>query len=80
MSKDINNTQQTIQKHELKFYLDHWGLKMSEEQFQEIYNMFDVDKDGQISYNDFNKAVGSEIHPGETLYFRQQDEKRIESK
>ena len=32
--------------------------------------MFDVDRDGKISYSDFNKAVGSEIHPGETLYFR----------
>ncbi len=44
---------------------------MSDEQFHEIYNIFDFDKDGKISYSDFNKAVGSEIHPGETLYFRQ---------
>lgn len=33
--------------------------------------MFDVDGDGKISYNDFHKSVGPEIHPGETLYFRQ---------
>ena len=32
--------------------------------------MFDVDNNGKISYSDFNKAVGSEIHQGETLYFR----------
>jgi hypothetical protein len=24
-----------------------------------------------ISFGDFSRAVGSEIHPGETLYFRQ---------
>ena len=41
--------------------------------------MLDADGDGKISYNDFHKSIGSEIftifffeiHPGETLYFRQ---------
>ena len=33
--------------------------------------MFDLDKDGKISYKDFSKAIGGEIHPSETLYFRQ---------
>jgi len=43
---------------------------MTPEQFKEIYSMFDVDQDGKITYNDFHLAVGHEIHPGETLYFR----------
>jgi hypothetical protein len=42
--------------------------------------MFDVDKDGKISYNDFHKSVGSEIHPGEGLYFRQDKPQNIHSK
>ena len=33
--------------------------------------MLDLDQDGVISYHDFTAAVGGEIHPGETLYFRQ---------
>ena len=60
-----------ISQKELQFYFDHWGLKMTPEQFQEVYSFFDVDKDGKISYNDFHQSVGSEIHPGEGLYFRQ---------
>ena len=44
---------------------------MSDEQFEIIYDSFDVDKDGKISYSDFHKSIGSEIHPGESLYFRQ---------
>mmetsp|Transcript_25254 Transcript_25254/g.39072 ORF Transcript_25254/g.39072 Transcript_25254/m.39072 type:complete len:99 (-) Transcript_25254:2491-2787(-) len=70
MNKDTNSGGK-ITPGELKFYFNHWGLKMSEEQFLKIYDMFDVDKDGWISYNDFHKSVGSEIHPGESLYFRQ---------
>ena len=36
-----------------------------------IYDTFDVDGDGKISYSDWHKSVGPEIHPGESLYFRQ---------
>lgn len=60
-----------ISEKELKFYLNHWGYKLSEKEFADVYNMFDVDGDGRISYNDFHKSAGPEILPGETLYFRQ---------
>ena len=60
-----------ISKPELQFYLTHCGLKLSESQFQEVYDMFDIDQDGKISYVDFNKSIGMEITPGESLYFRQ---------
>lgn len=36
-----------------------------------VYSHFDKDGDGKISYHDFAQAIGPEIHPGETLYFRQ---------
>ena len=36
-----------------------------------MFSKFDYDGDGKISYKDFHKTVGSEIHPGESLYFRQ---------
>mmetsp|Transcript_2118 Transcript_2118/g.2000 ORF Transcript_2118/g.2000 Transcript_2118/m.2000 type:complete len:242 (+) Transcript_2118:694-1419(+) len=56
---------------ELMFYFNHWGLSLTPEQFQYIFDKFDYDKDGKISYKDFHKTIGSEIHPGESLYFRQ---------
>jgi hypothetical protein len=60
-----------IAEDELRFYLQYWGLNLTEEQFKYIFNKFDVDGDGEISYMDFHKSVGNEIHPGESLYFRQ---------
>lgn len=51
--------------------MHHWGLQLNKEQFQFIFNKFDYDQDGRISYKDFHKTIGSEIHPGESLYFRQ---------
>ena len=59
-----------ISKSELQFYLDHWGLKMNQKQFEQIYNMLDLDCDGRISFQDFSKVMGPEIYPGEELYFR----------
>lgn len=73
MNKDISC--EGISPSELKFYFNHWGIKMTDEQFQEIYEWFDGDKDGTINYMDFNNAVGSEIHYGETPYFRFESKK-----
>ena len=72
MNKEVSpeGAQDGITKPELRFYCNHWGLKMTDEQFDEIYAMFDADGDGVVSYSDFSHAVGHEIHPGETLYFR----------
>lgn len=60
-----------IAEDELRFYLQHWGLNLTDDQFKYIFKMFDSDGDGMINYMDFHNAVGHEIHPGETLYFRQ---------
>jgi Ca2+-binding EF-hand superfamily protein len=38
---------------ELNNYLHHWGIYLNEEQFQMIFNKFDADKDGKITYEDF---------------------------
>lgn len=59
-----------ISAEELRFYLQQWGLFLTDEEFQAIFTKFDEDGDGKISYKDFHTTVGSEIHPGETLYFR----------
>ncbi len=68
---DMNKAKSgAIDAEEFRFYLYHWGLKLSEQQFKYIFDKFDYDKDGKISYKDFHKTVGSEIHPGESLYFR----------
>lgn len=69
MNKDTN-AEGYISKNELWFYINHWGLKLSQAQFAEVYKVFDVDGDGKISYNDFQHSVGKEIYPSESLYFR----------
>jgi Ca2+-binding EF-hand superfamily protein len=61
----------SIEPKELWFYFEHWGLGgITEAQFQQLFDKFDLDKDGKISYKDFQMTVGSEIHPAEGLYFR----------
>ncbi len=60
-----------ISKREFKFYLNFWGITISEEQFTQIFNKFDLDGDGEISYKDFQVSIGSEMFPSEGLYFRQ---------
>jgi len=68
MSKDKSGG---IIHEELKFYLDHWGFKLDEQTLNYIYKRLDWDQDGLVTYADFQKTVGKEIHPGETLFFRQ---------
>jgi Ca2+-binding EF-hand superfamily protein len=43
-----------IAEDELRFYLQHWGLNLTDEQFNIIFKMFDQDGDGMISFNDFH--------------------------
>ena len=47
-----------IQKSEFKFYLTHWGMKIPEETFEDLFSALDSDGDGQISYKDFQNTVG----------------------
>lgn len=60
----------SISKREFKFYLNFWGMEISETEFQHIFNRFDLDMDGLISYKDFQLSIGSEMFPAEGLYFR----------
>lgn len=65
-----------IQNWELKYFCDHWGFTTSDEQFQEIFNTLDIDQDGEISYQDLQKAFGSVLNPPESFYFRQDLKKK----
>ena len=38
---------------EFKFFLNFWGMDISEDEFEYVFNRFDLDKDGFISYKDF---------------------------
>lgn len=58
-----------ISKENMQLYFSSWGL--TKEQFDWLYDKFDRDKDGKISYNDFTQTIGSELFPAEGLYFRQ---------
>lgn len=42
-----------ISRREFKFYLNFWGMDITDEEFEAVYNKFDLDKDGVISYKDF---------------------------
>lgn len=43
-----------IEPKELWFYFEHWGLGgITEAQFKQLFNKFDLDGDGKISYKDF---------------------------
>ena len=42
-----------ISQRELKFYLNFWGMEISQAEFDLIFNKFDLDGDGLISYKDF---------------------------
>ena len=44
---------------------------MDEEKFDYVYQHFDHDQDGVISYRDFKNVIGEKIQPEENLYFRQ---------
>jgi hypothetical protein len=56
---------------ELRAYLNNWGLSITEQQFQDIFDVIDFDKDGKITYEDLQNSVGKHICPEEFLYFRQ---------
>ena len=42
-----------ISKTEFKFFLNYWGIEMTEAQFEQIFAKFDLDGDGKISFKDF---------------------------
>lgn len=35
-----------ISKREFRFYLNFWGMEISQSEFDHIFNKFDLDKDG----------------------------------
>lgn len=79
--KDFNEDNDPyIDKKELIFFLEHWGFPLQEAQADIVFKFFDKDGDGQISYSDFVQSIGFEIHPGETLYFRQEHETALHAK
>jgi Ca2+-binding EF-hand superfamily protein len=62
-----------ITRDDLQLFFAPWQL--SNEQFEWLFNKFDQDKDGKISYRDFSNTVGLELFPQEGLYFRQEKTK-----
>ena len=53
-----------------QYYLNFWGISVSPEDFNKVFDKFDLDGDGMISYKDFQVSIGSEMFPSEGLYFR----------
>lgn len=42
-----------ISKREFKYFLNFWGMNISDEEFNQVFMKFDLDGDGLISYKDF---------------------------
>jgi Ca2+-binding EF-hand superfamily protein len=59
-----------VTQDDFKVFLTHWGVKTTEEKFSELFNYFDADKDGEISYKDFLGTVGQEMQPDQGCYWR----------
>jgi Ca2+-binding EF-hand superfamily protein len=52
--KDLNLEKTgKISQNELKFFLNFWGIEITEKQFKGVFAKFDLDGDGFISYKDF---------------------------
>lgn len=60
-----------ISKDEFNYFLQFWGMNITEEQFDAVFSKFDLDGDGGLSYKDFQQSIGAEMFPSEGLYFRQ---------
>lgn len=69
-----------MSREELAYYLNHWGFVVNEEEFDYIFNVFDIDQDGEINFTDFQKVIGPELNPSEGLYFRQDKQHIIKAK
>jgi len=44
-------------------FLHFWGIDISDDEFKRVFNSFDIDKDGKISYKDFYLSIGLELFP-----------------
>lgn len=60
-----------ISKDEFRYFLQFWGMNITDEQFEAAFAKFDLDGDGALSYKDFQISIGVEMFPTEGLYFRQ---------
>ena len=67
------NADRFIQKKELIDFLGYFGFPIEGKQADDVFAWFDRDGDGAVSYQDFVLSIGFEIHPSETLYFRQEN-------
>lgn len=70
MSMDVSKNGYISLK-DLNYYLTHWGVVADEKQAQHLFDYFDADGDGQISYKDFQLTVGKEMQPDQGAYWRQ---------
>jgi len=52
-----------ISKNEFKYFLNFWGMDISDKEFEGAFNQFDMDGDGFISYKDFQQSIGAEMFP-----------------
>ena len=60
-----------MSEEELNWFLNYWKIVPDDKLIKKnIFDKFDVDQDGFISYIDFVQSIGKEMYPQEGLYFR----------
>jgi len=45
-------------------------MHLGSEQVQAVFNRFDIDEDGKVSFMDFKETVGNYLYPQTVPYFR----------
>ena len=62
--KSLNKGQKgNVDRDDLTKMLERWGIQLSTDKVEELFKYLDLDKDGRISYKDFQNTIGMEITP-----------------
>ena len=69
-----------ISREDLIKFIGNLGFPLNAERAENVFKYFDKDGDGKVSYQDFVKSIGMEIHPRESLYFRQEKTEAMKAK
>lgn len=54
-------------------------MECTQEELMQVFNKFDLDKDGKISFTDFKESIGYVLHPKCDEYFRQDCKEKLQS-
>ena len=65
-----------IRPYELRHILEHWGIVLTQKDFDQVFKWFDKTSKGYFTIKELQTTVGDAIQPQEGLYFRQDNSVR----